>query len=168
MSLRNIGRKHFVTKSALSAVLKEVEEMGLPDATSRQSIKRARDEQFILENAADSFDVRLPPNPVDTSFEGQGVLIVAKETLNDAEPLCLGLGKTKNKVRLFPCFREGVAATLAPTWETGAVIVEETMPHNRWEVGPCSSDGNIERLDSGELNVTRGIHSRTGPSCLLK
>jgi len=131
-------------------------------------IKRARDEQFILENAADSFDVRLPPNPVDTSFEGQGVLIVAKETLNNAEPLCLGLGKTQNKVRLFPCFREGVAATLAPTWETGAVIIEETMPHNRWEIGPCSSDGNIERMDTGELNVTRGLHSRTGPSCLLK
>ena len=131
-------------------------------------IKRARDEKFILENAADSFDVSLPPNPVDTSFEGEGVLIVAKETLNDAEPLCLGLGMTKNRVRLFPCFREGVAATLAPTWETGAVIIEETVPHNRWEIGPCSSDGNIERLESGELNITRGLHSRTGPSCLLK
>ena len=131
-------------------------------------IKRARDEKFILENAVDSFDVPLPPNPVDTSFEGEGVLIVAKETLNDAEPLCLGLGMTKNRVRLFPCFREGVAATLAPTWETGAVIIEETVPHNRWEIGPCSSDGNFERLESGEQNFTRGLHSRTGPSCLLK
>ena len=131
-------------------------------------IKRAREEEYIVENAENSFDIKLPPNPVDTTFEGEGVLIVARETLNEEEPLCLGLGETKNKVRLFPCFREGVASTLAPQWETGAVIIEETLPHNRWDIGPCSSDGNIHRMDSGELNVTQGLHSRTGPSCLLK
>jgi len=131
-------------------------------------IKRAREEKYIVENAENSFDIKLPPNPVDTTFEGEGVLIVAKETLSEEEPLCLGLGETKNKVRLFPCFREGVASTLAPQWETGAVIIEETLPHNRWDIGPCSSDGNIDRMDSGELNVTQGLHSRTGPSCLLK
>ena len=36
---------------------------------------------------------------VDLSFEGQGVLIVAKETIHDDMPLCLGLGDARNKVR---------------------------------------------------------------------
>ena len=32
-------------------------------------------------------------------FQGEGVLIVAKETVNDAVPLCMGLGKANNNVR---------------------------------------------------------------------
>ena len=83
---------------------------------------------------------------VDLSFVGHGVLFVAKDTLNDTSPLCLGLGETQNKVRLVPCFFDWVLPTLAPDWETGAVILEETLPHNRWEIGPCSSDGNLWRL----------------------
>ena len=84
-------------------------------------------------------------NQFDPSFEGHGVLIVAKETLSDKNPLCMGLGPSKNKVRLIPCFNEWVPPTLAKGWETGAVIEEETIPYNRWELGPCSTDGNITR-----------------------
>ncbi len=39
-------------------------------------------------------------NPkVDTEFEGLGALIIAKETVNSTNPLCLGLGPEGNKVR---------------------------------------------------------------------
>jgi hypothetical protein len=37
----------------------------------------------------------------DTIFEGEGILIVAKETVKDEQPLCLGLGPSKNKVRAY-------------------------------------------------------------------
>ena len=50
------------------------------------------------------------------------------------------------KVRLTPCFYKGVRETLAPGWDTGAVILDETNPHNRWELGPCSTDGFVERM----------------------
>jgi hypothetical protein len=80
------------------------------------------------------------------SFEGHGVLIVAKDTILNEEPLCLGIGDTGNKLKLVPCFRSWVRQTLAEGWETGAVILDETRPHNRWEVGPCTSDGHIKRL----------------------
>lgn len=79
-------------------------------------------------------------------FEGHGVLIVAKETVNDKTPLCLAIGARGNKIELLPCFEEWVPATLAEDWETGAVILRETLPHTRWEVGPCTSDGRVERL----------------------
>lgn len=80
------------------------------------------------------------------SLEGHGTLIVAKETAHDDEPMCLGLGEERNLVRLIPCFKEGVPETLADDWETGAVAIHETLPHNRWKIGPCSSDGHLERL----------------------
>lgn len=35
---------------------------------------------------------------IDTNFEGHGTLIVAKETVNSTEPLCMGLGNSGNKV----------------------------------------------------------------------
>ena len=38
-----LGRKHFLSKSALGSVLEEVAAHGLPDARSRHSIKRSRD-----------------------------------------------------------------------------------------------------------------------------
>jgi hypothetical protein len=79
-------------------------------------------------------------------FEGHGVLIVAKETVNDKTPLCLAIGARGNKIELLPCFEEWVPATLAEDWETGAVILRETVPHTRWEIGPCTSDGRVERL----------------------
>lgn len=109
-------------------------------------------------------------------FQGEGVLIVAKETVGDEVPLCLGLGPmTGNKVSwcafgyclllfiwypsshliyvislhqqvlLRPCFKDDVPASLSPKWESGAVIVEETNGFNRWDIGPCSSDGELKR-----------------------
>jgi hypothetical protein len=71
---------------------------------------------------------------------------VAKETVNTTDPLCLGLGPTENKVRLVPCFKDWVPPTLAEGWESGGVILEEVRNHTRWEIGPCSSDGNLKRL----------------------
>lgn len=78
-------------------------------------------------------------------FEGHGVLIVAKDTVGDETPLCLTIGETGNKVELLPCFHKSVPPTLAPGWETGGVITKETVLHTRWEVGPCTSDGNLTR-----------------------
>jgi hypothetical protein len=87
------------------------------------------------------------------AFQGQGVLIVAKSTVNDSVPLCLALGDIGNQIKLLPCFQEWVPQTLAEKWESGAVILSETIPHTRWEVGPCTSDGRLTRLYV-ELNVT--------------
>ena len=86
------------------------------------------------------------PIQVNTTFEGHGVLIVAKATASSPMPLCLGLGETGNYAKLVPCFYEGVPETLAEDWETGAVILDETLPHNRWNIGPCTQDGNLTRL----------------------
>jgi hypothetical protein len=79
-------------------------------------------------------------------FEGHGVLIVAKDTVSDPEPLCMAIGDTGNKIELLPCFESGVPATLAPEWETGGVVLSETKLHTRWNVGPCTTDGHVERL----------------------
>lgn len=79
-------------------------------------------------------------------FEGHGVLIVARETVNSSEPLCLALGETGNKIHLQPCFQDWVPQTLAERWETGAVVLNEVKPNTRWEVGPCTSDGLLQRL----------------------
>ena len=78
-------------------------------------------------------------------FEGHGVLIVAKETVNDETPLCLGLGSTGNAMRLTPCFHDYIVPSLSEDWETGAVIKEETQLHLRWQVAPCTSDGDLKR-----------------------
>ena len=80
------------------------------------------------------------------TFEGHGVLIVAKDTVSDPEPLCLAIGPSGNKIELLPCFESWVPATLAPSWEAGAVVLSETKQHTRWSVGPCTTDGAIERL----------------------
>ena len=102
------------------------------------------------------------------SFEGHGVLIVAKETVGDDVPLCLGIGESGNQPRLVPCFYDWVRETLADTWETGGVIVDEVLPNNRWDVGPCTSDGNLERRQTGGIKVMPGNYSATGPRCMLK
>ena len=105
---------------------------------------------------------------VFNEFEGHGVLIVAKETLNDTMPLCLGLGPSRNKVRLVSCFEDFVPPTLAANWETGAVVVEEVIEHNRWRIGPCSSDGSLRRSEeTAELSTTAGNFSLTGPGCMI-
>ena len=43
--------------------------------------------------------LREPSRKSAMDFEGHGVLIVAKATVSDSTPLCLGLGSTYNKVR---------------------------------------------------------------------
>jgi hypothetical protein len=96
-------------------------------------------------------------------LEGHGVLIVARDTVSDSMPLCLALGETGNKLALLPCFQEWVPPTLAQGWETGAVVLRETAFHTRWEVGPCTTDGHVERL-----YVTQSwlLHApRSEPSC---
>ena len=102
-----------------------------------------------------------------TEFEGHGILIVAKETVKDHMPLCLGIGSSRNKARLLPCFHDFVPGTLAPDWETGAVVVEEVIENNRWNIGPCSSDGSLQRLETAELSSTAGNFSGTGPGCMI-
>ena len=78
-------------------------------------------------------------------FQGEGVMIVAKETIRDTMPLCMGLDEDSNQVLLRPCFKEDVPPTLSAGWEEGAVIIEEIDGYNRWDVGPCSSDGELKR-----------------------
>ena len=78
-------------------------------------------------------------------FQGEGVLIVAKETVGDDVPLCMGLAENGNAVMLQPCFKDDVPATLSPQWEAGAIIIEEIEGTNRWDIGPCSSDGELKR-----------------------
>ena len=77
-------------------------------------------------------------------FQGEGVMIVAKETINDTMPLCMGLNDD-NRVLLQPCFKEDVPPTLSTGWAEGAVIIEEIDGFNRWDIGPCSSDGELKR-----------------------
>ena len=103
-------------------------------------------------------------------FQGEGVMLVAKETVLDEVPLCLGLNRDgANRVYLLPCFKEDVPPTLSPDWYTGAVIIEEIEYFNRWDIGPCSSDGELKRNETtGELEMTLGDYSQTGPKCMLK
>lgn len=103
-------------------------------------------------------------------FQGEGVMLVAKETVLDTVPLCLGLSKNgANRVYLLPCFKEDVPPTLSPDWYTGAVIIEEIDNFARWDIGPCSSDGALYRNETtGGLEMTPGDYSQTGPKCMLK
>jgi hypothetical protein len=84
-------------------------------------------------------------------------MIVAKDTVHDEVPLCLGLGETGNAVKLVPCFYEDVLPSLVKDWATGAVISDEVMLQNRWEVGPCTSDGHVERLYE-RAETKEGLH----------
>lgn len=135
-----------------------------------------REKEFMKDMEAENKTESLPLE--EWEFQGEGVLIVAKETVGDKEPLCLGMEKDNNKVctntyassyaflnysqfhttsciiatismlrkvLLRPCFRKEVPPTLSPNWETGAVIIEETIGYNRWDIGPCSSDGDLKR-----------------------
>jgi len=67
-------------------------------------VNRAREEEEFrrleAEGSSPQGNFSLFAPTFDPTFEGEGVLIVAKETLKDQQPLCLGLGPTKNKVRL--------------------------------------------------------------------
>lgn len=111
---------------------------------------RARDVQMIKDRSQNN-TIPMPPSAVrkqqrKVDFEGHGTLIVAKDTVNATVPLCLAIPSSGNKISLLPCFEEWVPPTLAMEWETGAVVLSETIPHTRWEVGPCTSDGEITRL----------------------
>lgn len=44
--LASLGRQHYVSQAALSAILAEIKQQGIPEATSRSSVKRARDHQI--------------------------------------------------------------------------------------------------------------------------
>ena len=59
-------------------------------------MKRAEEEKKYKENQIGGLRNESPA--FDSSFEGHGVLIVARETVYDKIPLCLGLGESKNKV----------------------------------------------------------------------
>mmetsp|Transcript_18224 Transcript_18224/g.32102 ORF Transcript_18224/g.32102 Transcript_18224/m.32102 type:complete len:349 (-) Transcript_18224:53-1099(-) len=101
-------------------------------------------------------------------FQGEGVLMVAKETLLDDVPLCMGLAKDGNQVLLQPCFKDDVPSALSAQWEEGAVIIEEIDGLNRWDIGPCSSDGELKRNATGELEMIPGEYSEKGPGCGIK
>jgi hypothetical protein len=58
--------------------------------------KRAEEEEEFCDIAAGNHTKK--PSLIDTSFEGHGTLIVAKGTMYDHNPLCLGLGERGNKV----------------------------------------------------------------------
>lgn len=131
-------------------------------------IKRKRDDEFLkLHPQFNSLPNKDKVNYGALEFENMGVLFVAKSTLYEASPLCLGLGPSGNKVLLTPCFYNDVPPTLDEQWETGGVILQETRPNNRWNIGPCSSDGSISRLHNGTLQVKPTQYSPTGPRCSL-
>eukprot|EP00934_Nitzschia_sp_Nitz4_P000324 Nitzschia sp. Nitz4//scaffold253_size28098//4068//6740//NITZ4_008137-RA/size28098-snap-gene-0.33-mRNA-1//1//CDS//3329544288//324//frame0 len=130
------------------------------------TLRAKEQEALVTSNSTDPQDVgEVTRNML---LDGQGALIVAKDTMHTEMPMCLGLGEVRNKVRLVPCFEDWVPQTLSPDWETGAVILDETLDHNRWEIGPCSSDGNLERMEDGFINVTAGLYSPTGPRCMVR
>ena len=129
---------------------------------------RAKREASMLAYLQDS-SKEPEPRSHGMDFEGQGVLIVAKETVNHETPLCMALGESGNQIKLVPCFYPEVVPNLLETWETGAVAQSETLWHNRWEMTPCTSDGALERdHTTGEIKVTPGSYSVTGPRCMLK
>ena len=50
MNLADLGRRRFVSQSALSELLKELKSVDeLPNAISRQSVKRARDDRMSID-----------------------------------------------------------------------------------------------------------------------
>ncbi len=123
------------------------------DSRVKDAIDASRQAEEATMNATNSINTTAASNSTkggkakeSMEFEGHGTLIVATDTLHSSDPLCLGLGPTFSRVRLVPCFHDDVVPTLAHNWETGAVILEEVQEHTRWSIGPCSSNGDIERL----------------------
>jgi hypothetical protein len=116
------------------------------DDTVDSAVKDIIDEWRVKrEEAIQNGTLQEVVNAKSVDFEGHGVLIVAKETVESPTPLCLGLGSTGNEILLTPCFHDWVPPTLGDQWETGGVVRHETHAHTRWEVGPCTSDGHVER-----------------------
>lgn len=48
------------------------------------------------------------------------------------------------------------------------MTVDETLKTNRWRLGSCTHDGKIERTSNGEIVVTAGKYSETGPKCTIE
>lgn len=90
MSLADLGRRRFVSQSALAELLKELSELDqLPSATSRSSVKRAREEKL---------DIKTPVGPlfiqkVLPSSQGQQRITVC-------EMCSFGLKRTNTRVLL--------------------------------------------------------------------
>lgn len=104
----------------------------------------------------------------DTTFKGDGILFVARDSIHSETPLCLGLGNKRSKVNLIPCFHHGVKNTIDSDWEYGGVKVDETLKTNRWRLGSCTFDGKLERTAKGEIVVTTGKYSKVGPLCTIE
>lgn len=45
-NLAALGRQHYVSQHGLSNILQEIQKHGLPNKLSRQSVKRAREEEL--------------------------------------------------------------------------------------------------------------------------
>jgi len=133
---------------------------------AKDEVRLKREAELTKEMKKNGTEAELPLE--EWEFQGEGVMIVAKETLSDDVPLCMGLEKDGNKVLLQPCFKEDVPPTLTAEWQAGAVIIEEVDGFNRWDIGPCSSDGELKRNETGELEMIPGVYSEKGPSCGIK
>ena len=70
--------------------------------------ERLKQESEMMKEAKDKNETE-----PDWKFQGEGVMIVAKETIRDTMPLCMGLGEDTNQVLLRPCFKEDVPPTLS-------------------------------------------------------
>jgi hypothetical protein len=115
------------------------------DLRREKEEERLKRESEMMKEMKDKNETE-PNLPLEEwEFQGEGVMIVAKETTRDTMPLCMGLGEDTNQVLLQPCFKEDVPPTLSSGWEVGAVIIEEIDGYNRWDIGPCSSDGELKR-----------------------
>lgn len=112
------------------------------DARRQKEEDRFKREAELIKES-NGTDASLPLE--EWEFQGEGVLLVAKETIHNNVPLCMGLAANGNAVMLQPCFKDDVPPTLSPEWEAGAVIIEEVEGLNRWDIGPCSSDGELKR-----------------------
>ena len=60
---------------------------------------RTKEEIKLRDKAAGNYTEPIPT--IQTEFEGHGTLIVAKETINSKEPLCVGIGPKGHKVSNF-------------------------------------------------------------------
>ena len=68
-SLHLLGRKSHVSQRGLAAVLKEIRENDIPDATSRTSIKRSRDAALMVSEKYGPLWQDLPLTMVDPKIK---------------------------------------------------------------------------------------------------
>ena len=114
---------------------------------------------------------------------GQGILLMAKNTVRDVMPLCLGVSSYRTttnhkKVVLTPCFTQhqqqqqqardfnGEIPSLMTIQELQKQPLAE---HVLWEFDVCSTiDGELHHdPTTGSMQMTRDNHSLTGPRCSL-